>query len=227
LICPVDLRSNNKHLLYLERAFDCKTRDHSVEANLSKNEQEILLELAFQTVEATAAGREIPTPNLDQLPERLGRPTATFVTLSKAGMLRGCIGTTHAQQPLAKDVVQRAQSAASLDPRFPAVTPEEVPDLEIEISLLTPPKPLSFGTPDELLAALAAERSGVILKRGANRATFLPQVWERVPDPQSFLELLCQKASLHRDAWRSGEVQIETYQVECYFRKPVSGDEGS
>ena len=186
---------------------------------LSENEREILLDLAFQTVKATAEGSALPKINFDQLPECFQHPMATFVTLSTAGALRGCIGTTQIQHALALDVIQRAQSAASRDPRFPAITPVEVPNLDIEISLLTPPQPILFSSPEELLEHLKASKEGVIVKSGARRATFLPQVWERVNDPQIFLELLCQKASLHRDAWRSGEIQVETYQVESFHRK--------
>jgi AmmeMemoRadiSam system protein A len=186
---------------------------------LSENEREILLDLVFQTVKATAEGSALSTINFDQFPESFQHPTATFVTLSTAGALRGCIGTTQIQQALALDVIQRAQSAASRDPRFPAVTPAEVPNLDIEISLLTPPQPILFSSPEDLLERLEAGKEGVIVKSGAHRATFLPQVWERVNDPQTFLELLCQKASLHRDAWRSGKIQVETYEVESFHRK--------
>jgi hypothetical protein len=191
-----------------------------VEPILSGDEREILLDLAFQAVKATAEGVEIPSIELDQLPERLRHPAATFVTLSTDGVLRGCIGTTQAQQALALDVIHRAQSAASRDPRFPAISPDEVDHLEIEISLLTPPQALHFSSPEKLLEKLQRGRNGVIVQRGIHRATFLPQVWDRVNDPQAFIELLCQKASLHRDAWRTGEIQVETYQVESFHRKP-------
>jgi AmmeMemoRadiSam system protein A len=190
-----------------------------VDSILTQDEREFLLDLAFCTVKATAEGSALPTVNLDQLPEALQQPTATFVTLSSDGALRGCIGTTQIQHALAFDVIQRAQAAASRDPRFPAITPAELPHLDIEISLLTPPQPLEFSNPDELLAYLQSKKEGVIVQQGPHRATFLPQVWERVNDPQAFLELLCQKASLHRDAWRSGEVLVETYQVESFHRK--------
>ena len=192
-----------------------------MKSTLSQEEQDLLLDLAFRIVKATAEGIEPAPVDLNQLPERLSEPAATFVTLSLDGALRGCIGTTQIQQALALDVLQRACAAASLDPRFPAISPQELPELEIEISVLTPPKPLHFNNPKGLLSALQAEKGGVIIKHGLKRATFLPQVWERVPDPQDFLELLCQKASLHREAWCSGEIQVETYEVESFHRKPA------
>lgn len=194
---------------------------------LSDNEREILLDLAYQTVLATAEGSALPTIKFDQLPECFQYPTATFVTLSTAGALRGCIGTTQIQQALVLDVIQRAQSAASRDPRFPPVTPAEVPNLDIEISLLTPPHPIKYSSPEELLERLQSGKEGVIVQSGTNRATFLPQVWERVDDSQIFLELLCQKASLHRDAWRSSAIQVETYQVESFHRKSKTSNQNT
>ncbi|TFH38135.1 MAG: AmmeMemoRadiSam system protein A [Anaerolineales bacterium] len=193
-----------------------------MEPYLSPEERKLLLDLAFEAVKATAERSPAPQVALDQLPDKLCHPAATFVTLSLDGALRGCIGTTKPQLALAHDVVQRARSAASNDPRFPAITPEEVPDLEIEISVLTAPQPLKFSSPEQLLESLKPGIDGVIIQRGLQRATFLPQVWERVSDPKTFLELLCQKASLHRNAWRSEEFQVETYQVESFQREPKS-----
>jgi AmmeMemoRadiSam system protein A len=187
---------------------------------LTQQEQAILLDFAFQTVKATAEGKETPDVNLDQVPARLRSPAATFVTLSLDGVLRGCIGTTQPQLPMVQDVLERARSAASRDPRFPPIKPDEVAQLEIEISVLTPPQPLQFSSAKQLLESLQPGIDGVIIQKGVHRATFLPQVWERIDDPRTFLELLCQKASLHRDAWHSEEIQVATYQVESFHRPP-------
>jgi AmmeMemoRadiSam system protein A len=191
-----------------------------VNTSLTQHEREILLDLALQAVKATAEGKMVPSVNLDQFPARLRSPAATFVTLSHAGVLRGCIGTTQPQLPMAQDVVERARSAASKDPRFPPIKPDEVAQLEIEISVLTPPQPLQFSTAQQLLDSLQPGTDGVIIQKGMHRATFLPQVWERIDDPKTFLELLCQKASLHRDAWYTEEIQVATYQVESFHRPP-------
>jgi AmmeMemoRadiSam system protein A len=191
-----------------------------VNTSLTQHEREILLDLALQAVKATAEGKMVPSVNLDQFPARLRSPAATFVTLSHAGVLRGCIGTTQPQLPMAQDVVERARSAASKDPRFPPIKPDEVAQLEIEISVLTPPQPLQFSTAQQLLDSLQPGTDGVIIQKGMHRATFLPQVWERIDDPKTFLELLCQKASLHRDAWHTEEIQVATYQVESFHRPP-------
>ncbi len=198
-----------------------------MQSTLSEEERQLLLELAYQAVKSTAEGSEIPAVDLDHLPENVRQPGATFVTLSIDGALRGCIGTTQVKQALAVDVIERARAAASRDPRFPPVTPAEVPNLEIEVSRLTVPQALHFSSPQELLEKLKLSQQGVILKSGLQRATFLPQVWDRVNDPQTFLELLCQKAALHRDAWQSSEIQIETYQVESFHRHPKDPLEGS
>jgi AmmeMemoRadiSam system protein A len=193
-----------------------------VETVLSNEEQAILLKLAYQAVQAAAYTENAPELILDDIPERLLQLTATFVTLSLDGSLRGCIGTTQPQHALARDVIIRASSAASQDPRFPPIRPEELSQLEIEVSILTPPQVLSYESPQQLLEHLSVEKPGVIIQRGLHRATFLPQVWERVQDPETFLELLCQKASLHRDAWRNEDLQVHTYQVHSYHRKPQS-----
>lgn len=193
-----------------------------MDPSLSQEERTLLLELAYQAVKATAKGSPTPEIALDGLPDLLCRPAATFVTITSQGTLRGCLGTTKPHQALALDVVHRAVLAASSDPRFPAITAEEIPFLEIEISVLSPPHPLLFSSPEQLLSSLHPGEDGVILSKGLHRATFLPQVWERVSEPQTFIELLCQKASLHRDAWRTEKISVETYQVESFLRKPDS-----
>ena len=193
-----------------------------MDPSLSLEERTLLLDLAYQTVKATAEGSPAPQITLDELPDHICRPTATFVTLTSKGALRGCLGTTKPQQALALDVIHRASLAASCDPRFPAITAEEIPFLEIEISVLSTPQPLLFSSPEQLLMKLHPGEDGVIITQGVQRATFLPQVWERVSEPQTFIELLCQKASLHRDAWRTEKISIETYQVESFHREPDS-----
>ena len=193
-----------------------------LDPSLSTDERKLLLDLAYEAVKATAEKSPTPQIALDQLPEGLCRPAATFVTITCKGTLRGCIGTTKPQQALALDVVHRASLAASSDPRFPAITPDEIAYLEIEISVLSTPQPMMFSNPEQLLMSLDPGIDGVIITKGLHRATFLPQVWERVSEPQAFIELLCQKASLHRDAWRTEKISVETYRVESFHREPDS-----
>ena len=121
---------------------------------------------------------------------------ATFVTLRKSGALRGCIGSLQAERPLAEDVALNALGAAFRDPRFPALTAEEWPQCELEVSLLSRPKRLSFADEADLLAQIRAGEDGLILEAQGRRGTFLPQVWESIPDTRAFLAELAKKAGL-------------------------------
>ncbi len=150
------------------------------------------------------------------LPPELQAPGASFVTLTIDGNLRGCIGSLEARQPLAADVQEHASDAAFRDFRFPPLTDSEFPDLHIEVSVLSAPLPLKYGNPEELPGLLHPGEDGVILARGMRRATFLPQVWEQVPDPNSFLDMLCEKMGFDYDLWRREKLDVFTYQVECF-----------
>ncbi|MBF0295020.1 MAG: AmmeMemoRadiSam system protein B [Magnetococcales bacterium] len=143
----------------------------------------------------------------------LAQPGATFVTLKKQGQLRGCIGTLSPHRPLAEDLLENTLSAALRDPRFPPLAREELPLIDIEVSLLTPPEPLPHRDAEDLLARLRPGVHGVILAKNGRRATFLPQVWEQLPDPLEFLGHLCRKAGLDGSCWRQGaEIQVYTVQ---------------
>lgn len=143
---------------------------------------------------------------------------ASFVTLTKGGQLRGCIGSLVAHRPLGEDICANALAAALRDPRFPAVTAEELPELHIEVSVLTKPEPLDR-RPDEsnaeFLSRLRPGIDGVILRCGFNQATFLPQVWEELPDVNDFIAHLMQKAGL-RAADFGPDIELETYQVQAW-----------
>ncbi len=115
-----------------------------------------------------------------------------------------------------KAVVSRARAAALEDPRFPPVTSDELKDIEIEISVLTIPRRLDFKSPEDLLQKLRPGIDGVVLRMGMRQATFLPQVWEQLPDKEEFLNHLSQKAGLAQSAWRGDGVFVLTYQVEAF-----------
>ncbi len=178
-------------------------------------EKHLLLRLARETLERTTNGHTPPDIDLSALPPALAEERACFVTLRRRGngMLRGCTGTLVARRPLAEEVVNMTIQTAFYDPRFPPVQAYEVPELRIEISVLTPPQPLHFDNPDDLLRKLRPGVDGVTLRLGHRRATFLPQVWEGYPDPQVFLSLLSQKMGAAPDAWRDPRIQVETYQA--------------
>ena len=142
---------------------------------------------------------------------------AAFVTLTKGGRLRGCIGSLQAVESLAESVRGNAVSAALHDPRFAPLTAAELAETRIEISVLSEPEPLPYGDTAELLAILDRDRPGLILSDGAgHRATFLPQVWDQLPNPADFLAALCRKAGLSPDAWRCGGLRFQRYGVRHF-----------
>ena len=137
---------------------------------------------------------------------------ATFVTLTLHGQLRGCIGSLEARRPLFDDVSGNAVAAAFHDPRFPPVSLEEFGGLSVEVSLLSPVQPMSFTSEQDALAQLRTGVDGVIFQYGHYRSTFLPQVWEQLPQPREFMAQLKRKAGLPDDFWSEG-VKLSRYTV--------------
>lgn len=180
----------------------------------------VLLALARESlVEALEPGRD-PRPAHPEAPW-LDEPGACFVTLTRDGELRGCIGSLYASRPLGEDVRANARAAAFRDPRFPPLTRQELPRVTIEVSLLSPPVPLPVRDEAEALARLRPGRDGVILDYRGASGTFLPQVWEQLPDPRSFLAQLKHKAGLPPTFW-SPEIELWTYEVTKWEEEPSS-----
>ncbi|MCB2262296.1 MAG: AmmeMemoRadiSam system protein A [Candidatus Thiosymbion ectosymbiont of Robbea hypermnestra] len=174
-----------------------------------------LLTLARQSI-AHGLDQGGPLPVVPaEYPPALRAQRAAFVTLQLGGGLRGCIGHLEAIQPLVLDVAENAFAAAFRDPRFPPLTRPELARLTIEISVLTPSQPLACTSEEELLRLLEPGRDGLILEDGAARGTFLPTVWESLPDPRDFLRHLKQKAGLPPDHW-SERVRVERYRTESF-----------
>lgn len=144
--------------------------------------------------------------------------SGTFVTLKIGGQLRGCIGSLAGHEPLVDGVRTNALNAAFHDPRFRPLTVEELDRVSIEVSVLTAPEPLEYDDAEDLVARLRPHVDGVTIRKGFAGATFLPQVWEQLPEAEAFLSHLCQKAGLSGDAWRKGDLEVETYQVQ-YFEE--------
>ena len=153
-----------------------------------------------------------PIAGDEDLPE-LHAPGASFVTLTQQGRLRGCIGTLEAYRPLALDVAENARAAAFRDPRFAPLSAAEFAQTRVEVSLLSPPQAWPVQDEDDACARLQPGIDGLILQAGARRATFLPQVWESLPDPRAFLQQLKQKAGLPADYW-GGDIALQRYQVQ-------------
>jgi AmmeMemoRadiSam system protein A len=183
---------------------------------ITPQDQQALLKLARDTIASQARGQRMPDVDLDAVSGDLRREAACFVTLTKDGQLRGCIGSLEARQPLVLDVRDNAIGAAFRDPRFPPVNAGELKDLHVEISVLSHPEPLDYDGPDDLVAKLRPGIDGVVIERGWNRATFLPQVWEKLSDPHEFLQHLCLKAYLSVDAYKRLGLDVYTYQVEKF-----------
>ena len=179
----------------------------------SDQERSFLLDLALASIRhGLAHGQPLPVA-LDLLPPALLQQRACFVTLNKSGQLRGCIGSLQAHRPLAQDVSANAHAAAFRDPRFEPVQLAEVPELEFHISILTAPEPMRFASEQDLLAQIRPGIDGLILQDGRHRGTFLPSVWEQLPDVASFWAHLKRKAGLPVDHW-SETVQVQRYRTE-------------
>jgi AmmeMemoRadiSam system protein A len=151
--------------------------------------------------------------SVDERGDFLLEPGASFVTLTLEGKLRGCIGSLQASRPLLVDVKANAQAAAFQDPRFRPLAAEELNRTRIEVSLLSALAPVEFGCEDEAIAALRPHQDGVVLAWRDKKATFLPQVWETIPQPGEFLTELKRKAGLAPDFW-ADEMKLYRYSVD-------------
>jgi AmmeMemoRadiSam system protein A len=177
-------------------------------------------ELARLAVGALAAHlSRLPFTPSPPLSEVLGRPGASFVTLECAGVLRGCVGTIEVARPLWHDVVRNAVRAAA-DPRLPAVTADEWPDLDIKLSVLSLPEPVPAPAAGELAARLRPGIDGLLLTDGERRATFLPAVWTKLAEPDRFVAALLVKGGWPVGSWPVGLVAHRYTAVEFHDRAP-------
>ncbi len=178
--------------------------------SLVKEHSETLLQVAKQSIKhGLDKGTPLTVQPLDY-PEELHKNTATFVTLNIHNNLRGCIGTLIAYRPLVSDVAYHAHAAAFSDPRFPALQHEELPSLDIHISLLGEPEPIAFDSEEHLIQQLRPGVDGLILTDGGYKGTFLPSVWESLTEPRDFFRQLKRKAGLSPNYW-SDTIKVERY----------------
>lgn len=186
-----------------------------------ENEQrQQLLAIARQSIQhGLQYGRPLSV-NAQDYDLTLQQPGASFVTLNLHGQLRGCIGSLEARRPLAVDVAENAYAAAFRDPRFPPLSDSEFPQLEYHISLLNPAEPMQFTSEPDLLAQLRPHVDGLILEDRGHRGTFLPAVWESLPEPEQFWQHLKLKAGLPADYW-SDSLKVSRYTVE-EFSQPAA-----
>jgi len=177
--------------------------------------RQTLLQIARDSIRhGLEYGRPL-TVHAADYPEELRPLRASFVTLHRHGELRGCIGILEALRPLAEDVAYHAWAAAFEDPRFAPLAEWELEGLDIHISILSPPQPLEFENEADLLRQLRPGSDGLILRDRGHRGTFLPSVWESLPQPHDFWQHLKLKAGLPPDWW-SDTLQVERYTTESF-----------
>jgi len=181
-----------------------------------------LLMLARRTISNNLASTEA-APAADELSATLGDecfklPCGTFVTLKIKDRLRGCIGNLTSTETVLEGVRRNSINAALHDPRFSPLSQDELLQCRIEVSILSEPQPLIHSGGQDLIKKLRPHVDGLIIRKGHASATFLPQVWEQLPEPEEFLAHLCLKAGLPSDDWKNSDLEVSTYQVQ-YFEE--------
>jgi MEMO1 family protein len=186
--------------------------------SLNERQGQTLVKLVRQTI-ARKLGKRLINVDPDALADSaFQKKRGTFVTLTINKQLRGCIGNLDARDSIVAGVKRNAVNAAFHDPRFSPLSTDELDHTDIEVSILTEPRPLEYRDGNELISKLRVHVDGVILQKGPAGATFLPQVWEQLPKPEDFLSHLCMKAGLPADTWEKEHLDISTYQVQ-YFEE--------
>lgn len=182
-------------------------------AEYNLEERKILLQTALASIHSGLDNHTALSILLSDYPEHLLQIRACFVTLHLNNNLRGCIGSLIASQPLVVNVSQNAFNAAFADPRFPKLNAAEFKQIKLDISVLSAPVPMRVASEADLLQKLQPGIHGVILEDGSRRATFLPSVWEQLPNPTDFVIHLKNKAGWPDNYW-SNSMQVETYTAE-------------
>jgi AmmeMemoRadiSam system protein B/AmmeMemoRadiSam system protein A len=200
-----------------------ETRDPA-HTQFSEAQGRVLVKLARRSI-MEELGLDLSGPAFEELSsaltdERFKDHRGTFVTLTIGGQLRGCIGNLAATETVLEGVSRNAVNAAFHDPRFSPLSKDDLSRTEIEVSILTEPRPLVFRDGQDLIRKLRAHVDGVILRKDRAAATFLPQVWEQLPRPEDFLGHLCMKAGLPADAWKNSALEVLTYQVQYFEEHP-------
>ena len=171
---------------------------------IAETHGDLLLDFVKKTLVHGMIQDKPPAINIESFPEELTQPGATFVTVEQEGRLRGCIGSLRAHRPLVEDLARNAFRAGFEDPRFQPLKSEEMGRINWSVSILSKPKQILFRDETDLLSRLKPRVDGLIISDMGQRATFLPQVWEQLPDPSVFLAHLKRKAGLAQDHWSPG-----------------------
>ncbi|MDM8549396.1 AmmeMemoRadiSam system protein A [Desulfobacterales bacterium HSG2] len=184
-------------------------------STLTDEDKIALLKLARSVIRAELI-KDSPVERPEKISPAMEEKRGCFVTLHKRGALRGCIGTIEPVKSLISGVEDNALNAAFRDPRFPSLKADELALIDVEISVLTVPRVLEWEDGEDLKRKLIPGVHGVILSNGWQGSTFLPQVWDQLPDKQLFLEHLCQKGGMKKDCWTDRETVVKVYEAE-YF----------
>jgi AmmeMemoRadiSam system protein A len=185
----------------------------SIELDVGQQAQ--LLDIARRSIEQGFATREPLQVPLDDLQPELCEPAAVFITLTRTGELRGCVGSLEARAALAQAVADSAFNSAFLDRRFPPLRADELPGIRIEISVLSPLQDLPAESREDLLNSLRPGIDGLVIEDLGRRSTFLPKVWESLPTPAEFVEHLMLKAGLAAGHW-SRDIRVQRYVTLCF-----------
>ena len=165
---------------------------------ISEESKKFLLNLARKTLENELQNKE---SNIENIPDEIKTKGACFVLIKVDEEERGCIGTLFAHQELSMNVIENTKTAAFDDQRFPPLTSEDLKNTEIEISIISPPKLLTYDSEKEILGLIEKNKHGVIIKQGIRIGSLLPREWSKIKDKLQFLESVCTIARLDKDAW--------------------------
>ena len=182
---------------------------------ISNKQGQVLLRMARTSI-AKKLGLLVDETRIDLNQPFLDVKQGLFVTLHKNGALRGCVGVIEPVEPLKTGIGDTARLAAFNDSRFSPLTKDEFDQVDLEISLLSLPEKFEYSSAKELGQRIVPFKDGVIIEKKTKRATFLPQVWEQLPDTASFLSHLCIKAGLDADDWTHGDLIVYTYRVQLF-----------
>jgi AmmeMemoRadiSam system protein A len=182
---------------------------------LSNNNRQLLKQLAKESIKYGFANQQPLVIDLSTMPDELSEQRATFVTLEKNNRLRGCIGMLEAQRALAEDVAINSYAAAFSDARFPPVEYYELANLAIQISILNPAEQIKIQSERDLIKQLQPGNDGLIIEDNAHRATFLPSVWQSLPNAEDFVHHLKVKAGF-KDGYWSQDIRAYRYSTESF-----------
>ncbi len=193
------------------------TAHREPDQELSREHGELLLEAALRAIQTQLSGDLSAGVEEDRFPAELRRARASFVTLRKQAALRGCIGSLESASPLVVSVWHNARQAAFHDPRFPPLQEEEINSIEIQVSILSPLERLDVTSEESLLGRLRPGVDGLLIADGSQRGTFLPAVWDSLPEPREFVRELKRKAGLAADHW-SNSLEVWRYTAQSIPR---------